>query len=134
LLYAYRLNWCRENPVVVDLARVYATRTGIGGIIGRKRSYFSWRFVIDFKGGELAGLGDNLKLVPVISASRGRVEITSVRPLRSINGFRAMFDLALTDDSVEPINLRMYLSADGQALSETWLYQYTPPPAALRKL
>ncbi len=27
LLYAYRLNWCRENPVVVDLARVYATRT-----------------------------------------------------------------------------------------------------------
>jgi glucans biosynthesis protein len=44
-----------------------------------------------------------------------------------------MFDLALTEDSVEPINLRMYISIDGQALSETWLYQYTPPPAALRK-
>jgi len=133
LLYAYRLNWCRENPVVVDLARVYATRTGIGGIIGRKRTYFSWRFVVDFAGGELPGLGENLKLVPVISASRGRVEITSVRPLRSINGYRAMFDLALTDESMEPVNLRLFLSADGQALSETWLYQYTPPSAVLRK-
>jgi glucans biosynthesis protein len=90
--------------------------------------------VIDFIGGQLPGLGENPKLVPVISASRGRVEITSVRPLRSINGYRAMFDVALTDDSVEPINLRMYLSDDGQALSETWLYQYTPPPPALRKL
>jgi glucans biosynthesis protein len=133
LLYAYRLNWCRENPVVVDLARVYATRTGVGGIIGRKRTYFSWRFVVDFEGGQLPGLGDNPKLVPVISASRGRVEITSVRPLRSINGYRAMFDLALADESVEPVNLRMYISIDGQALSETWLYQYTPPPVALRK-
>ena len=133
LLYAYRLNWGRENPVVVDLARVHATRTGIGGIIGRKRTYFSWRFVVDFEGGQLPGLGDNPKLIPVISASRGRVEITSVRPLRSINGYRAMFDLALTDESVEPINLRLYISIDGQALSETWLYQYTPPPVALRK-
>jgi glucans biosynthesis protein len=134
LLYAYRLNWCRENPVVVDLARVYATRTGIGGIIGRKRTYFSWRFVVDFAGGELPGLGENLKLVPVISASRGRVEITSVRPLRSINGYRAMFDLALLDDSMEPVNLRLFVSADGQALSETWLYQYTPPAPALRRV
>ena len=133
LLYAYRLNWCRENPVVVDLARVYATRTGIGGVIGRKRTYFSWRFVVDFAGGELPGLGENLKLVPVISASRGRIEITSVRPLRSINGYRAMFDLALTDESMEPVNLRLFVSADGQALSETWLYQYTPPSAVLRK-
>jgi periplasmic glucans biosynthesis protein len=133
LLYAYRLNWCRENPILVDLARVYATRTGVGGIIGRKRTYFSWRFVVDFEGGQLPGLGDNPKLIPVISASRGRIEITSVRPLRSINGYRAMFDLALTDDSVEPINLRLYISTDGQALSETWLYQYTPPVPALRK-
>ena len=118
---------------MVDLARVYATRTGIGGVIGRKRTYFSWRFVVDFAGGELPGLGESVKLVPVISASRGRVEITSVRPLRSINGYRAMFDLALTDESVEPVNLRLFVSADGQALSETWLYQYTPPSPALRR-
>jgi glucans biosynthesis protein len=66
--------------------------------------------------------------------SRGRVEITSARPLRSINGWRAMFDLVPGDDSVDPINLRLYLSVDGQALSETWLYQYTPPPLGSRKV
>jgi glucans biosynthesis protein len=90
--------------------------------------------VVDFAGGELQGLGENAKLMPVISASRGRVEITSVRPLRAIDGYRAMFDLALSDESVEPVNLRLFLAADGQALSETWLYQYTPPPPSSRKV
>jgi glucans biosynthesis protein len=32
------------------------------------------------------------------------------------------------------VNLRLFLSLDGQALTETWLYQYTPPPAAQRKI
>jgi glucans biosynthesis protein len=45
-----------------------------------------------------------------------------------------MFDLALTDDSVEPVNLRLFLVMDGQALSETWLYQYVPPPPDQRTL
>ena len=47
---------------------------------------------------------------PVITASRGRVEITSARPLSSINGWRALFDL-VPDDSVEPIDLRLYLKS-----------------------
>jgi glucans biosynthesis protein len=43
-----------------------------------------------------------------------------------------MFDLIPSDDSPEPINLRLYLALDGQALTETWLYQYEPPPMAER--
>ena len=103
-------------------------------MVGQKRNHFSWRFVVDFAGGDLPLLGGGAKVIPNISASRGRVEITSARPLASIQGWRAMFDLALTDDSVEPINLRLFLSTDGQALSETWLYQYTPPPPERRTL
>jgi periplasmic glucans biosynthesis protein len=38
------------------------------------------------------------------------------------------------DDSVEPINIRLYLRLGNEALTETWLYQYTPPPVAERKL
>jgi periplasmic glucans biosynthesis protein len=134
LLYGYILYWCRENPVSVDLARVCATRTGIGGIVGRQRTYFSWRFVVDFAGGELRTLGENPRVMPVIAASRGRIEVTSARPLHPINGWRAMFDLVPTDNSTEPINLRLYLSVDGQAVSETWMYQYTPPPPEQRKV
>jgi glucans biosynthesis protein len=44
-----------------------------------------------------------------------------------------IFDLALGSDVVEPVNLRLFLSLEGQALTETWMYQYTPPPPALRK-
>jgi glucans biosynthesis protein len=117
-----------------NLATVRATRTGIGGIVGQKRTHFSWRFVVDFAGGDLPLVPDSARVTPVIWASRGRVEITSARPLVPLRQWRAMFDLALTDDSVEPINLRLFLSLDGQALSETWLYQYVPPPSDQRIL
>jgi periplasmic glucans biosynthesis protein len=133
-LYGYRLYWTRENPFGPNLATVHATRTGIGGIVGQKRTHFSWRFVVDFEGGDLSLLPDSAHVTPVISASRGRVEITSVRPLVPLRQWRAMFDLALADDSVEPVNLRLFLSLEGQALSETWLYQYVPPPPDQRTL
>jgi periplasmic glucans biosynthesis protein len=132
LLYGYRLYWCRTPPVGPKLAIVVATRTGIGGVIGQKRTHFSWRFVVDFAGPNLAMLGDKTKVEAVIEASRGSVELVSARPLDAIKGWRAMFDLAPGDGS-EPINLRLYLRTDQQALTETWIYQWTPPPMAERE-
>jgi glucans biosynthesis protein len=44
-----------------------------------------------------------------------------------------MFDLKPTDDSIEPIDLRLYLRLHAQPLTETWLYQWMPPPGAERK-
>lgn len=132
LLFGYKLYWCRYNPFAPKLATVHATRTGIGGIVGQKRPYFSWRFAIDFAGGDLSLLGEKARVEPMIQASRGKVEITSARPLQAIKGWRALFDLK-PDDSVEPVNLRLFLALDGQPLSETWLYQYTPPPVDQRR-
>ena len=109
------------------LARVVATRTGAGGIVGQKRQYESRRFAIDFLGGDLALLDPQTVVEPVITASRGRVEITSARPLASIGGYRAMFDL-VPAPGTEPIALRLFLRANGQALSETWLYEWDPAP------
>ena len=45
-----------------------------------------------------------------------------------------MFDVRPDGDSTAPINLRMHLQVDGQSLTETWLYQWTPPPVAQRIL
>ena len=36
--------------------------------------------------------------------------------------------------TVEPISLRLFLRAGGQPLTETWLYEYAPPPPAERLL
>lgn len=127
LLYSYRLYWGSIMPFPPPLAHVVATRTGIGGVVGRKRNYFSWRFVVDFAGGELGTLGRDAKVEPIITASRGQIEIASARPLKSVKGYRAMFDLKPNDDDAEPINLRLFLRSGGRALTETWLYQWTPP-------
>jgi periplasmic glucans biosynthesis protein len=127
LLFSYRLHWGARLPVSPPLARVVATHTGLGGVVGQKRTYFSWRFVVDFAGGDLSMLGKDVAVEPVISASRGQIEIPSARPLEAVRGYRAMFDLRPTDDSVAPIDLRLYLRANGQPLTETWLYQWTPP-------
>ncbi|WP_336366685.1 glucan biosynthesis protein [Marinobacter sp. C2H3] len=133
-LFAYRLYWGAVAPDRPrEHATVRATRTGLGGVIGKKRTTFSWRFAVDFAGGPLALLGKNPDVKPVISASRGRVEITSARPLSAIEGYRAMFDL-VPDDSTDPIELRLYLSLDGEPLTETWVYQYSPPAPGDRDL
>jgi glucans biosynthesis protein len=132
LLFAYRLHWGSKMPVNSPLAQVVATRTGLGGVLGRPRKYFSWRFAVDFAGSNLSMVGKDVAVEPVITVSRGEVEITSARPLESIRGYRAMFDLKPTDDSTVPVDLRLYLRANGQPLTETWIYQWTPPPAARR--
>lgn len=131
LLYAYRLHWGRDAPVTPTLATVAATRTGLGGVVGRERKYFSWRFAIDFAGGRLPLLPPKAKVELVATTSRGRLEIPSARPLAAIEGYRALFDL-VPDDSLDPINLTAFLAIDGIPLTETWLYQYSPPPLAER--
>lgn len=131
LLYAYRLHWGRDAPVTPALATVVATRTGLGGVVGHQRKYFSWRFALDFAGGRLPLLPADAKVELVATTSRGRLEIPSARPLAAIDGYRAIFDL-VPDDSLDPINLTAWLAIDGTPLTETWFYQYSPPPVAER--
>jgi glucans biosynthesis protein len=132
LLFSYRLHWGAQMPMTPRLAQVVATRTGVGGVVGRKRTHFSWRFVVDFAGGDLPMLGKDVQPEPVITASRGQIDIPPppmpvVQPLEAVRGLRAMFEFKPTDDSPAPVDLRLYLRADGQTLTETWLYQWTPP-------
>jgi glucans biosynthesis protein len=134
LQFSYRLFWGARPPQPTELAHVVNTFTGIGGVLGQKRRYYSKRFVIDFKGGKLPMLSQDSKVKTVISASAGRTEITSARPLRSIDGYRAMFDLVPPGGSNKPINIRLYLEKDGEPLTETWLYQWDPPPTNERQL
>ncbi len=129
MLFSYRLHWGARMPANPPVAIVVATRTGIGGVVGRPRTHVAWRFTVDFAGGDLAMLGKDARVEPVISASRGEIELTSVRPLHEINGYRAMFDLKPADNSTRPVTLRLFLRVDGRPLSETWIYEFTAPPA-----
>ncbi len=134
LLFAYRLHWGAQPPYKPNLAQCVATRTGLGGVVGQKRLYYSRRFNVDFSGGDFSLLGTDAKVEAIITASRGTVELVAARPLASVKGWRASFDLKPDADNIAPIDLRLYLQCDGQPLTETWLYQWAPPPMAERVL
>src|SRR5262249_21300246 len=80
MLVSYRIHWGSRAPFEPALGQVVATRNGVGGIVGRKRKYFSWRFTIDFVGGQLATLGKAAKVDTIVTASRGTIELAAARP------------------------------------------------------
>ncbi len=133
LLFGYRLHWGTHMPYASPLAQTIATRTGIGGTVGLKRQYYSWHFAVDFAGGELGALPRDTPVEAVITTSRGQVEHVTAHYVEEFHGYRALFDVKPPDDGVEPIDMRLYLRIDGRALTETWIYLWTPPSAKERK-
>ena len=133
MLFSYRMYWGTHMPYESALAQTIATRTGIGGTVGQKRQYYSWHFAVDFAGGELGALAKDAAVEAVISTSSGTTEHVTAHYVEEFKGYRALFDVRPPDDSLDAINLRLYLRIDGRPLTETWIYQWTPPPIKDRK-
>jgi glucans biosynthesis protein len=134
MLFAYRLYWGTRMPFASPLAQTVATRTGIGGTVGLKRQYYSWHFAVDFAGAELGALAKDANVEAVISTNHGSTtEHVTTHYVEEIKGYRALFDVRPADDSNDPIDLRLYLRIDGRPLTETWIYQWVPPPVKDRK-
>jgi len=134
LLYSYRLYWGTHMPFGSALAQTIATRTGIGGTVGQKRQYYSWHFAVDFAGGELGALAKDANVEVVITTSHGTTtEHVTAHYVAEFNGYRALFDVRPSDEVADAVDLRMYLRIDGRPLTETWIYQWTPPSIKDRK-
>ncbi len=132
-LFSYRLHWGAEPPAKPTLARCTGTRAAVTNQPDGAKLRFARHFVVDFAGGRLPPAEGMLTVEVVASASRNAtVSGVASRPLPGGRGWRAVFDVEPTDGGTEPINLRLFLRADGQPLSETWVYEWSPPPAALR--
>jgi len=69
----------------------------------------------------------------VITASRGQIEHVTAHFVEEFHGYRALFDVK-PDDGIAPIDLRLYLRVSGRALTETWIYLWSPPSLKDRKL
>lgn len=91
------------------------------------------RFAVDFTGGGLERLAEGTTIEPILTASNGQVKDFNVLPLDDIKGYRVIFDWYPTDDSVAPVELRLFIRTHDRTLSETWLYQYFPPAPDKRK-
>jgi glucans biosynthesis protein len=124
--FDYRLYWGAQPPVRSTVAEVVATRLGVGGMPGQKPATPLRKFVIDFQGGPLDLLPQDAKVQAVVTASRGEVRDVVARPLKESSLWRCHFDLVASGS--QPVDLRCYLRDANGALSETWLYQWSPPP------
>lgn len=130
--FQYRLYWSAFPPVSTELAKVYATRTGMGsfpeGWAPGEHFPQQWsrRFAVDFVGGELKDAAAK-GIEPVITLSNGQARQVEILYVEPFDGYRILFDWYPTDDSTKPVDMRMFLRSQGQTLSETWLYQYFPP-------
>jgi len=126
--FRYRMHWVADEPYPPPLARCVATRLGNGGQAGTVRPRNLRKFVVEFKGEPLARLAAGVLPEAVLSASRGAVSgmRTEAVPNDVPGHWRAEFDLAVA--GTEPVELRCFLRQADTVLSETWLYQYHPPP------
>ncbi|MDB5650092.1 MAG: periplasmic glucan biosynthesis protein MdoG [Hyphomicrobiales bacterium] len=122
----YKLHWLADEPFPAPLGRCLATRMGNGGQPGQPRPRGVRKFMIEFKGGPLETVPFGVRPEPVLSASRGSFSYIFSEPVPDgePGHWRAQFDL--TVDGVEPVDMRCYLRAGNEILTETWLYQYHP--------
>jgi glucans biosynthesis protein len=120
----YRLTWFEDEPEPPAVGRVYSTRLGLGGAPGTERPKGVERFAIDFDGGRLGDLTVDSGVEAVVTASSGTVSGTYTLPVVGTRRWRAIFDHTATGN--EPVELRLFLTAGGEALTETWLYQHHP--------
>ncbi len=123
--FAYRLHWLADEPYPPDnVGRVRHTRLGRAGIPGQPRPEGGRKFVIDFEGGPLADLRKLDQVLPIITASRGKVDNDYALQVVGTRSWRAFFDLYV--EGTEPVELRCFLRLGNRTLTETWLYQYIP--------
>ena len=119
----YRLHWLADEPFPPKVARVVATRIGRGGQPGKPRPKGVYKFNVEFAGKALDVLwGNTVKAEPVITASSGTVAGAFLEPIPGTKRWRVIFDL--TPVNGDPVELRLYIRGNGDAMTETWLYQF----------
>jgi glucans biosynthesis protein len=114
--YTYRLHWGPDAPKTTSLARF--SRTGVGAKGDDARI-----FVLDL-------IGERLKSIDP-KAVRGndtaeKAEVTNIvtQPNPATGGWRLSFDLSVKEKV--PIELRASLMQGDDAISEVWIYRWTP--------
>lgn len=114
LAVSYRLHVGSPEDVQAPAGRVVATRIG--------KTEHGTRFLVDFVGPELLGRDD---VRAVISISGGRILEQHVEQNSFAEGVRASFEVA-PEASARDVELRAFLQAKDDVLTETWSYLWQP--------
>jgi glucans biosynthesis protein len=115
-IYTYRLHWGPDTPKATSLARF--CRTGVGA-----KDEASKIFVLDIIGDRLKSI-DPHSIRGNVTADKAEVRNIVTQPNPAIGGWRLSFDLSVKDEV--PIELRASLMQGSEAISEVWVYRWTP--------
>ena len=113
--YTYRLHWGPDSPKSSSLARF--SRTGIGAK-GDDASIF----VLDLIGDRLKSIDPKL-VHGVVKTDKGKVRNIVTQPNPATGGWRMSFELSKAE---APVEIRAVLMQDNEAVSEIWVYRWTP--------
>ncbi|PZA12049.1 glucan biosynthesis protein D [Rhodopseudomonas palustris] len=114
-IYTYRLHWGPDTPKPQALARF--VRTGISARGDNERL-----FVLDLAGDRLKTV-DAAAIRGVVAADKGEIRNIVTQPNPAMGGWRLSFDLA---QAQAPVELRATVFEGDAAVSEVWLYRWTP--------
>jgi periplasmic glucans biosynthesis protein len=114
--FAYRQFWCWEPPERPPVARVTGTRSGHGS--GGTRRLF----LVDFTGEGLFSPEGSLDVV--LGASPGGIARQTLYAYPERRTVRVAFEL--DPGGERACELRLALARGGRAVTETWLYRWTP--------
>lgn len=121
--FSYRLRWGDLPHDPADpVAFVFESRSGSGGVSGVVNTDGTRKFMIDFKGGMLAGLAPSSEVSPVVTAQNGEVTTTTLEPVQGTDLWRLVIDVKAEKGAT--VELSAHLAGYGRKLSETWLYQW----------
>ncbi len=113
--YTYRLHWGPDAPKPASLARF--SRTGVGA-----RGDNATIFVLDVTGEKLKSVDPKI-LRGVVTAEKAKIQNIVTQPNPATGGWRLSFELL---KEKTPVELRASLMQDNEAISEIWVYRWTP--------
>lgn len=117
-IYTYRLHWTGNDPNAAETAIFHRTRQGSADDDRRL-------FVLDAVGETLKKLPPDTEVRGDVSASSGKLHHVVTQPNPHTGGWRLSFFLDPENSSA--VDLRARLVHADDALSETWVYRWTPP-------
>ncbi|MCF8481959.1 MAG: glucan biosynthesis protein [Rhodospirillum sp.] len=117
------------EQIHVPLARVVASRAGHYGVPGTDQHQevgrLGRKWVIEFVGGPLDSLVDTSGLEVEASAGASDMAPPVLVSNPATGGVRVYLDLVSRDEG--PVNIRVFLTLEGQRVSETWTFQWRAP-------
>lgn len=116
-LYTYRLHWTNRDPTAPDLPIFVRSRQGAAGDSRRV-------FVLDAVGERLKELPTGATVRGEVSSNTGKIHDVVTQPNPHTGGWRLSF--VLEPEKAAAVELRARMMHEQDALSETWLYRWTP--------